>query len=338
MFLWMMPSPPSCAMAIASRASVTVSIAAEISGMLRVIERVRRVARETSRGTTSECAGTSRTSSNVSAFLTTRMRAAPARKNGLYPRGHRRRHARRPASGPRPRRPFDRAAVLDYLANVIRRAEVGHDRIDGSEAPAAPRHARPRRCGAACRSPSSSWPVAVTAGRRARCTSGPTPTVGSSTPTSRRPPRRQVRAAATPRRRRRIRTRCARWPNQEAELKKRQQERAKQAEDAGEAARRRRQARRQLRPRRGSGAGAGRRASSVVYRYNEKGERVRPRRRRRGSRERQELERWMTADQLRPIAARLPRSRQNGGLAGPPFCFRDAARRAPATSSARSPG
>ena len=33
MFLWMMPRPPSCAMAMARRASVTVSIAAETSGM-----------------------------------------------------------------------------------------------------------------------------------------------------------------------------------------------------------------------------------------------------------------------------------------------------------------
>ena len=34
MFLWMMPMPPSCAMAIARRASVTVSMAADTSGML----------------------------------------------------------------------------------------------------------------------------------------------------------------------------------------------------------------------------------------------------------------------------------------------------------------
>ena len=39
MFLWTMPSPPSCAMAIARRASVTVSIAADSSGMLSAIER-----------------------------------------------------------------------------------------------------------------------------------------------------------------------------------------------------------------------------------------------------------------------------------------------------------
>ena len=86
MFLWRMPRPPSCAIAMARRASVTVSIAAETSGMLRVIDRVRRVARATSRGTTRECAGTSRTSSKVSAFRTTRIDISPLRKTRLYPR------------------------------------------------------------------------------------------------------------------------------------------------------------------------------------------------------------------------------------------------------------
>ena len=43
MFLWMMPMPPSCAMVIASRASVTVSIAADTNGMLSRMPRVRRV-------------------------------------------------------------------------------------------------------------------------------------------------------------------------------------------------------------------------------------------------------------------------------------------------------
>ncbi len=40
MFLWMMPMPPSWASAIASRASVTVSMAAEMIGMFSVSERV----------------------------------------------------------------------------------------------------------------------------------------------------------------------------------------------------------------------------------------------------------------------------------------------------------
>ena len=43
MFLCTMPRPPSCAIAIARRASVTVSIAADSSGMLSVMLRVRRV-------------------------------------------------------------------------------------------------------------------------------------------------------------------------------------------------------------------------------------------------------------------------------------------------------
>src|SRR5436853_24235 len=60
-------------MAIASRDSVTVSIAAESNGILRAIFRVRRVARLTSRGTTAEYAGTRRTSSKVSALQTTRI-------------------------------------------------------------------------------------------------------------------------------------------------------------------------------------------------------------------------------------------------------------------------
>jgi len=49
----MMPIPPSCASAIASAASVTVSMAAETMGMLRPMVRVRRVEVSTSRGTTS---------------------------------------------------------------------------------------------------------------------------------------------------------------------------------------------------------------------------------------------------------------------------------------------
>ena len=49
-FLWITPSPPCCAIAIARRDSVTVSIAAEMMGMLRLIPGVRRVRRSTSRG------------------------------------------------------------------------------------------------------------------------------------------------------------------------------------------------------------------------------------------------------------------------------------------------
>ena len=46
MFLWMMPMPPSWAMVIARRASVTVSMAAETTGRLRRMSRVSRLARD----------------------------------------------------------------------------------------------------------------------------------------------------------------------------------------------------------------------------------------------------------------------------------------------------
>src|SRR5437867_11109175 len=72
-FLCTKPKPPSWAMAMAKRLSVTVSIAADSSGMFSAIREVRRVWRLTSRGTTEEWAGRSRTSSKVSAFWTTRM-------------------------------------------------------------------------------------------------------------------------------------------------------------------------------------------------------------------------------------------------------------------------
>ena len=65
MFLWMMPMPPSCAIEMAKRASVTVSIAAESKGRLSVMLRVSLVWSLTSRGSTVECAGTNKTSSKV---------------------------------------------------------------------------------------------------------------------------------------------------------------------------------------------------------------------------------------------------------------------------------
>ena len=67
-------------MAIARRASVTVSIAADTSGRFRRMLRVRRVASEVSRGRTWEKAGTSNTSSKVSALPRRRMRKAPDAK------------------------------------------------------------------------------------------------------------------------------------------------------------------------------------------------------------------------------------------------------------------
>jgi hypothetical protein len=66
---WMTPMPPACAMAIARRASVTVSMAEEMIGMLSEMERVSRVLMSTALGMTSEWPGVSRTSSKVRASL-----------------------------------------------------------------------------------------------------------------------------------------------------------------------------------------------------------------------------------------------------------------------------
>src|SRR5438270_3525081 len=63
---WTIPIPPSRASAIARRASVTVSIAAETIGIASSMRGVRRVAVETSFGSTCDSAGTSSTSSKVS--------------------------------------------------------------------------------------------------------------------------------------------------------------------------------------------------------------------------------------------------------------------------------
>ena len=68
-----MPMPPSWAIAIARRASVTVSMAAETSGRLSLILRDSAVDRLVSRGRTWEKAGTSNTSSKVSALPSRRM-------------------------------------------------------------------------------------------------------------------------------------------------------------------------------------------------------------------------------------------------------------------------
>ncbi|HMM52474.1 MAG TPA: DUF4124 domain-containing protein [Burkholderiaceae bacterium] len=98
---------------------MTVSIAADTSGMFSAIRRVRRVFREASRGRISEKAGTSRTSSNVSAFFASRMgpsgtkinytgRPAPARRavcTCLSSAGRRRRGGRQGQSDAPPLRP-----------------------------------------------------------------------------------------------------------------------------------------------------------------------------------------------------------------------------------------
>src|SRR2546427_92665 len=62
----MIPTPPSRAIAMASRASVTVSMAALTMGMLIVMRRVNRVRVSVSAGKTEDLAGTNATSSKVS--------------------------------------------------------------------------------------------------------------------------------------------------------------------------------------------------------------------------------------------------------------------------------
>ena len=61
----MTPMPPACAMAIAMRPSVTVSMAADRMGSASSISRVRRVRMLTAAGSTADAAGFSSTSSKV---------------------------------------------------------------------------------------------------------------------------------------------------------------------------------------------------------------------------------------------------------------------------------
>src|SRR5262245_13183278 len=86
---WTMPMPPARASAIARRASVTVSIAAETTGIESSSSRVSRDRVDTSFGSTSEDAGTSRTSS----------KARPSRAN-LSSSARRRSTSTRPSSNP----------------------------------------------------------------------------------------------------------------------------------------------------------------------------------------------------------------------------------------------
>lgn len=65
----MIPIPPSCAIAIAIADSVTVSIAAEMSGVLRVMLRVRGALTHVSAGKTSLCHGMMLMSSKVRASV-----------------------------------------------------------------------------------------------------------------------------------------------------------------------------------------------------------------------------------------------------------------------------
>ena len=77
----MMPMPPCCAIAMASRLSVTVSIAALRIGTFSRMRCVSRELTSTWLGSTCECRGTSRMSSNVSASGRPAATCAAARKS-----------------------------------------------------------------------------------------------------------------------------------------------------------------------------------------------------------------------------------------------------------------
>ncbi len=99
----MTPMPPACAMAIAMRLSVTVSIAEERIGRLSAMSLVTRVLMSTSVGNTSERAGCSSTSSKVSA-LSPVMEEMIFAKGGPFPseqqkNGSPQRTTRGPAAG-----------------------------------------------------------------------------------------------------------------------------------------------------------------------------------------------------------------------------------------------
>src|SRR6266540_509695 len=152
-FLWTNPSPPAAAMAIAMRASVTVSIAADTIGMLIWMLRVSRVDVSTDFGSTSDSAGRSRTSSNVSASRRSsrlsmrtymRPRAGPSRRacppdrrsgmmgagGGTARQAERPAHARRAAAEAvvRHRRRVHREVCLQHLP---RRRVHPHPRPQG---------------------------------------------------------------------------------------------------------------------------------------------------------------------------------------------------------------
>ena len=82
--------PPSCAMVMARRASVTVSMAADSTGRPMRMLRLSWVDRSTSRGSTSERAGTSSTSSKVSASSRIRIAWRPKKKRAIVRTGGRR--------------------------------------------------------------------------------------------------------------------------------------------------------------------------------------------------------------------------------------------------------
>src|SRR5436309_3301015 len=131
--------PPARASATARRASVTVSIAAERTGIASEIPRVRRVTVETSLGRTCDSAGTSRTSSkvspsraNFSSSATRRSSSSLATCTSARERSYQRRPTRSVASQPVHFICVDRPAEPLQLELADRRRV--HRLLDGREA------------------------------------------------------------------------------------------------------------------------------------------------------------------------------------------------------------
>src|SRR5574341_1557330 len=141
-----MPMPPSCAMVMASRDSVTVSIAADTSGRFRAMLRERRVERLVSRGNTWEYAGTNKTSSKVSALPRRRIRKLQAQKRIIRTEGQAPGTARQLViigtvhriSGPKPRIYLPRGAA------TLARYENHHPAHERGAAADGPRGPGPR--------------------------------------------------------------------------------------------------------------------------------------------------------------------------------------------------
>ena len=130
---WTMPSPPSRASAIAIRASVTVSIAAERIGISSAIVRVSRVAVRTSFGSTADSAGTSSTSSKVRPSrpnFSSYESSCPSKERQGIPRLHGRLEQPTAASSTTstaPTQPADVARVEAAGADLERRGGAGRD-------------------------------------------------------------------------------------------------------------------------------------------------------------------------------------------------------------------
>ena len=161
-FLWMTPMPPCCAIAMASRLSVTVSIAALRIGTLRRMRRVSRDATSTWLGRTCECRGTS-------SDVVERQRFG---QPGRHLRGRAQRSVIVSSSlidaAPRTRDPSGAMALLEFLAAAAPARVVAADlRL------VAPNGLHRRVVAAGARGPRR--PAADGAARRGRATAPATP-------------------------------------------------------------------------------------------------------------------------------------------------------------------